>query len=318
MPDPVRPPGGLDPELETLLRAQGGLATPDLAGLPLADALDLLRAAKPAQAPPPDETAETQDRLVPGRGGHLIPIRLYRPPGPGPYGAMIHLHGGGWVGGSIGNDEIRSHVTACRSGRMIISVDYRLAPEHRFPAGLEDAYDVLVWVAAEAEALGIDRRRIGIGGASAGGNLAAAAALLARERGGPAIALQLMTYPICDTSLDFPSYRENAAGPLLSAAMMAWFVRTYLPPDADPADPLVAPLRLADCRGLPPALIITAELDPLRDEAEAYAARLAEAGVDVTCRRYDGVVHGFITRAPGLPQSRAALDQIVGALATRL
>jgi len=314
---PLRRQMPLDPELESLLRAQGGFRGPDLAAMPLGRALALLRRPKPPEVLAPDETAAVEDRLVPGTGGD-IPIRIYRPPGRGPFGAMIHFHGGGWVGGSISNDERRCHVTAHRTGRIVVSADYRLAPEHPFPAGLDDAYQVLAWIAEHAEALGIDADRVGIGGSSAGGNLAAAAALLARERGGPAIRLQLLTYPICDTGFDAPSYHENAEAPLLTAAMMRWFVRQYLPSGIDATNPLVAPLRASDLRCLPPALIITAEYDPLRDEAEAYAARLAEAGVAVTCTRYDGVVHGFITRAPGLAQSRAALDQTIDAIATHL
>ncbi len=307
----------LDPNLKLLLEAEGGLRTPDLAGMQLAQALAALRMQKLPQRPPESETAHVEDRVVPGPDGD-IPIRLYRPPGKAPFGVMIHFHGGGWVGGSIANDDLRCHLTACRAKVMVISADYRLAPEHKFPAGLEDAYAALVWVDHHAEEIGIDRTRIGVGGSSAGGNLAAAVTLLARARRGPPIRFLLMTYPICDTSHHYPSYRENAEAPLLSTAMMGWFVEQYLAPGADPADPLVAPIRAADLRGLPPALIITAECDPLCDEAKAYAARLAEAGVDVTCTEYGGMVHGFITRAPDLPQSRAAMDQIVEALSARL
>ncbi len=308
----------LDRDLAARLEAQGGLRPPDLAGMPLAEALALLRTAKPPVTPPAGEAAAVEDRTIPRpEAAPGIPIRIYRPDGTGRFAVLIHFHGGGWVGGSIGNDDLRCHATACRAGIVVISVEYRLAPEHKFPAGLDDAYAVLAWVERNADALGIDRARIGVSGSSAGGNLATALALLARGRGGPAIRFQLLTYPICDTSRDFPSHRENAEAPLLSSAMMGWFVEQYLAPGTDPADPLVAPLR-ADCRLLPPALIVTAEYDPLRDEAEAYAARLAQAGVDVTCTRYDGMVHGFITRAPDLPQSRAAMDQILRALARHL
>jgi acetyl esterase len=306
----------LDPDLEALLRAQGALGTPDLAAMPLAQALAVLRAAKPPQPPPAHETAGVEDRLIPGPEGNRIPIRIYRPPehSETPRGVLLHYHGGGWVGGSIGNDDVRSHLTSCRAGVIVVSVDYRLAPEHRFPAGLEDAYAAFAWVARNAGAIGSDPARVGVGGSSAGGNLAASVAMLARERRGPPIRFQLLTYPICDTALTQASHRENADAPLLSSRMMGWFIEQYLPAGADAADPLVAPLRAPDLRGLPPALIITAECDPLRDEAEAYAARLSKAGVAVTCTRYDGMVHGFITRAPDLPQSRSAMAQIVGAL----
>ena len=310
----------LDPDLETLLHSQGSLGVPDLDAMPLAQALATLRAAKPPQAPPANETALVEDRLIPGPGWHRIPIRIYRPPERTaiPRGVMLHYHGGGWVGGSIGNDDIRNHLTSCRAGIVIVSVDYRLAPEHRFPAGLDDAYAAFAWVAENAGAIGADPARIAVGGASAGGNLATAVAMLARDRRGPPIRLQLLTYPICDTSLTQASHRENADGPLLGSRMMGWFIDQYLQAGADPADPLVAPLRALDLRGLPPALIVTAECDPLRDEAEAYAARLRDAGVTVACTRYDGMVHGFVTRAPDLPQSRSAMAQIVGVLSEYL
>ncbi len=308
----------LDAELEALLRAQGSLRAPDLGAMTLDQALAALRTAKPPQPPPPDETAAVEDRLIPGPDGNRIPIRIYRPPGAGPFGVMLHYHGGGWVGGSIGNDDLRSHLTCRRAGIIVVSVDYRLAPEHRFPAGLEDAYAALAWVGENARAIGVDPARIAVGGSSAGGNLATVVAMLARDRAGPEIRFQLLTYPICDSALTQPSHRENADAPLLSAGMMAWFIAQYLPAGTDAANPLIAPLRATDLSGLPPALIITAECDPLRDEAESYAAALRLAGVDAAAARYDGMVHGFITRAPALSQSRAAMAQIVRALAERL
>ncbi len=308
----------LDPALESLLRAENALGAPDLSAMPLAQALAALRAVRPPKPAPADEAAAVEDRLIPGPAGNPIPIRIYRPPGPGPFGAMLHFHGGGWVGGAIANDDLRCHLTSRRAGIVVVSVDYRLAPEHRFPAGLEDAYAALEWVAAQAADIGVDADRLAIGGASAGGNLAAAVAMLARERDGPRIRLQILSYPICDTTLSQASHRENADGPLLSAGMMAWFIRQYLPDGGDRADSRIALLNAPDLTGLPPALIITAECDPLRDEAEAFAARLREAGIETDCARYDGMVHGFITRAPALPQSQAAMAQIVGMLTERL
>jgi acetyl esterase len=308
----------LDPTLAALLRADGALTAPDLAAMPLDQALAFLRRAKPPVSPPADETAAVEDRLIPGPDGNAIPIRIYRPPGHGPCGVLVHYHGGGWVGGSIGNDDLRCHVTSCRARIVVVSVEYRLAPEHRFPAGLEDAYAALIWVSGNAAAIGGDPARIAVSGTSAGGNLATVVAMLARDRGGPTIRLQLLTYPICDTSLAQPSLLENAEAPLLTTRMMAWFIARYVPAGVDPANPLIAPLRATDLGRLPPGIVLTAGCDPLRDEAEAYAGRLKAAGADMMVQRHDGMVHGFITRAPDLPQSREAMTQMVKYLTERL
>jgi len=308
----------VDPALKAQLSAEGGLTAPALQDMPLAQALAQLRAAKPPAQPPPEATAITEDRTIPGPNGAQIPLRIYRPPGSGPFPALLHFHGGGWVGGSIGNDDLRCHATACRAGIIVVSVAYRLAPEHRFPAGLEDAYSALLWLHGHADEIGAIPHRIGLSGASAGANLAIGVAFLTRDRAGPAVKCQILAYPVCDTSLTQPSHRENAAAPLLTPAMMAWFITQYLPPGLPADHPLVAPLRAQDLRDLPPALIITAECDPLRDEAAAFADRLGQADVPVTHTCYDGMVHGFITRAPGHPQSQSAMAQILTALAEHL
>ncbi len=304
----------LDPALAALLSAQGVLTAPDLAGLPLAQALAALRAPKPLVVPPPAEAAIVEDGRIPGPEGDMIPIRIYRPPGAGRFPLLLNFHGGGWVGGGISNDDARCHLTAVYARTIIVSVDYRLAPEHKFPAGLEDAYAALLWAAANGETLGTAPHRIALGGASAGGNLAAACAMLSHQRGGPRPLCLILNNPICDTSRSQPSHQENAKAPLLTSAMVDWFIQQYLPAAADPADPLIALLRAPDLSWSPPTLIITAGCDPLRDEATDYAASLHAAGVPVILRNYDGMVHGFLNRAPALPQSQAALAEIVAFL----
>jgi len=305
----------LDPLQEAQFRAEGSLKAPKLDELPLAEALAILRPKKPPYAPPQGEAALVEDRTIPGPGGHTIPVRIYRPAAAGVYNVLLHLHGGGWVGGSIGNDDARCHATSRRANIVVVSVDYRLAPEHKFPAGLEDAYAVLLWLHAHGGEIGANPEGIGISGSSAGGNLAAAATMLARDRNGPTIKCLLLAYPICDTSMSQASYAENAEGPLLTARMMAWFLPQYLPAGVNPRDPLVAPLHAADLRGLPPALILTGGCDPLRDEGMEYGAKLRAAGVEAASTCYPGMAHGFVTRSPDHPQSQAAMRQIIEALA---
>ncbi len=290
------------------------MAAPRLQDMPLAQALAQLRAEKPPAQPPPQDSALTEDRPIPGPDGGPLKLRIYRPPGPGPFPALLHFHGGGWVGGSISNDDLRCHVTARRAGAVMVSVDYRLAPEHPFPAGLEDAYAALLWLHGHAREIGADPSRIGLSGASAGANLAIGVSFLTRERAGPAVKCQLLAYPVCDTSLSQPSHQENAAAPLLTSDMMAWFIAQYLPPGVPVDHPLAAPLRAENFSNLPPALIITAQCDPLRDEAAAFATRLRQAGVPVTCTCYEGMVHGFMTRAPSHQKSQAAMAQMISAI----
>jgi acetyl esterase len=308
----------LDPLQAAQLQIEGALTAPKLDELPLIEALAILRAEKPPYTPPPGGGARVEDRTIPGPDGHAIPIRIYRPAETGVYNALLHLHGGGWVGGAMANDDARCHATSTRANIVVVSVAYRLAPDHKFPAGLEDSYAALLWLHAHAAAIGINPQGIGISGSSAGGNLAAATTLLARDRNGPPVKFQLLAYPICDTSMSQPSYTENADAPLLTARMMRWFLAQYIPAGANPRDPLIAPLQAPDLRGLPEALILTAECDPLRDEAMDYAAKLRAAGVEATSICYPGMVHGFLTRSPDHPQSQSARQHIVESLAQNL
>lgn len=244
-------------------------------------------------------------------GPERIPVRVYRP-GPGTRPAVVYLHGGGWVLGSIDTHDALCRALANASGCVVLSVGYRRAPEHPFPAAVDDAYAALAWVAAEADGLGVDPARITVGGDSAGGNLAIAAALLARDRGGPAIAAQLLVYPITTTDLDRgidPDYEGLA----LVRDELRWHQRAYLPTTADAASPLASPLDAADLRGLPPTLVVTAQCDPVRPQGELYAAALRDAGVAVRQIPGPGMVHGFF-QLPHVLDRAAEIVQRVGAV----
>ena len=253
-----------------------------------------------------------EDRVIDGPGGDLK-LRLYWPPGgdaapaaaPGP--AILFFHGGGHVVGSLDSHDLTARNLCADTGCLVVSVDYRLAPEHKFPAAPEDCYAATSWVADHADVLGVDPDRIAVSGDSAGGNLAIVTALMARERGGPALAFQLLVYPVADYALDTPSYETYAEGyGILTARGMAWFRDHYLNGPQDRADWRAAPLRAPDLSGLPPALVITAECDVLHDEGVALAGRLVEAGVPVEHADYPGMVHAFYSFAAIIDDGRAA------------
>ena len=240
------------------------------------------------------------DRTIPGPGGEL-PIRIYTPearpdsPGGGPLPMVVLFHGGGFIAGSPDSHDGGTRDLCAQARAIVVSVDYRLAPEHKFPAAAEDCHAAVLWVAAHAAELGGDPTRLAITGDSAGGNLAAAVALMNRDRGGPALALQALVYPVTDPACATPSAVANGEGYMLTTASMRWMWSLYVNGPDDYANAYAAPVAASSLAGLPPALIITAEFDPLRDEGEAYAARLRESGVAAETTRYDGMIHGFIT-----------------------
>ena len=259
-----------------------------------------------AGAPAPVENVE--DRSIPGPGGE-IPVRIYTPASTEPLPALVYFHGGGWVIGDLDTHDSICRTLTNSAQCVVVSVDYRLAPEHTFPAAIDDAYAATAWVADHAEEIGVDKRRIAVGGDSAGGNLAAVVALIARGKNAPRLVYQLLVYPITNYDFETASYRDNAEGYFLTRDAMKWFWAHYIRSEADGLDPRSSPLRADDLVGLPPALVITAEFDPLRDEGEAYAARLRDDGVPVTVTRYDGMIHGFWQMAALLQQSRDAMHQ---------
>jgi acetyl esterase len=253
----------------------------------------------------PEPVASVRNGWIDGPDGPLR-LRIHRPAGDGPLPALVYFFGGGWVLGTVDTSDAICRALANAAGCVTVSVGYRLAPEHKFPAAVHDCAAAVRWVAANAADIGVDRGRIAVGGDSAGGNLAAAVTLLARA-GGPALAHQLLVYPNTDHRADTPSRRESVDPLLFNRTSVDWYWGHYLASTSDGADPLASPLRAPDLSGLPPATVITAEHDPLRDEGEAYAARLADAGVPVELRRFDGMIHGFFAMGGDLDRGREAV-----------
>jgi acetyl esterase len=300
----------LDAQSKALLDAMPPM--PDFDAIPL----ELLRAGFDQSALSPGEpeaVAHVENRTIPGPAGE-IPVRIYRPESRGKLPALVYYHGGGFVLCNLDTHDGTCRSLANAAGCAVVSVDYRLAPEHRFPAAPEDCYAALEWTARSGGEIGIDPARIAVGGDSAGGNLGAVVSQMARDRRGPALRFQLLVYPVTDCRFDTASYRENAEGYFLTTNMMKWFWKQYLADPLDAANPYASPLRAKDLAGLPPGLCITAEMDPLRDEGEAYAARLREAGVPVVTRRYDGVFHGFFGMGALIEQGKRAVAEAGSAL----
>ena len=269
--------------------------------------------------PPGEDVASVEDLEVPGPDGPL-PVRVYRPDGAAvPAPVVVFFHGGGWVLGSIATHDATCRGLANRTGAVYVSVDYRLAPEHPYPAAPEDCYAATCWVADHAADLGVDPGRLAVAGDSAGGNLAAVVCQMARDRSGPAIAFQLLIYPVTYLDLDrWPSMEENADGPLLTREGMDWFARHYVGTLPFTGDPYAAPIRAADLSGLPQAHVATAGHDPLRDEGAGYAEALAAAGVTVGYDNFATMIHGFVGFADVVPAAGEARDRIAAALAAGL
>ena len=306
----------LDPKIRRMLDAMEADGVPPIHTLSIEDARRQLRDLSELLGPA-DEVHRVEDRTIPGAAGD-VPIRIYDPGGPEPTGALVYFHGGGWVVGDLETHDAYCRSVAAASGVTVVAVDYRLAPEHKYPAAVDDCFAATCWIAEHGEQLGIDTARIGVGGDSAGGNLAAVVTLLARDRGGPPLRLQLLLYPVADFSFDTESYEENADGFLLTRDAMRWFWDLYLPDAAAGAGPSASPLRAGDLSNVPPALVITAQYDPLRDDGQAYADRLRAAGVPVDHTCYGGVIHGFCRQTNVLQQARDARDQVADVLRTEL
>ena len=293
----------LDPVVAALLDATRDL--PDLtAGTP-----EEVRAgtkANPMPAGDPTPMASVEDTTVPGPAGDRA-VRIYRPSLEGTRPTIVYFHGGGWVICDLDTHDDTCRNLAADADAVVVSVDYRLAPEHRFPAAADDCYAATEWVAANIGSLGGRPGALAVAGDSAGGNLAAVVSHMARDRGGPAIDYQLLIYPVTGTPWDGrPSYTDNGEGYFLSAAAMEWFTEHYVGDREAAEHPYASPLRAADHSGLPAAHVITAEFDPLRDEGEDYAAALRASGVPTTSIRWDGMIHGFFGMTGILAQAREA------------
>ena len=302
----------LDSQTKRVLDAAAAVAAPDYATLTPGEAraahLQTLR-----QAGPPEEVGSVEERSIPGPAGAL-PVRVYRPTDDRSLPALVYFHGGGWVVGNLDTADVPLRAIANRSGCAIVSVDYRLAPENKFPAPLDDARAAIEWACRAGGEAGIDVTRVGVGGDSAGGNLAVSAALAMGET--KSLACEVLIYPVLDYSFDTNSYEEFAEGYLLTRASMQWYWNHYLDHPKDGA--AASPSRAADLSGLPPSLIITAEYDPLRDEGEAFAARLRGSGVDVRLSRYEGTIHGFFRMAAVIDAAHRVTEEVGAFLRTVL
>jgi len=301
----------LDPKAKAIIDMMASIPVPPWSELDAVTYRAILDATR--FPPPPIELAEISNRTIPGPAGPL-PVRIYRNSLSANQPAIVYFHGGGFVIGGLDSHEGGCRRLSKGAECTVVSIDYRLAPEHVFPAAVDDAFAATKWVADNAAALGIDAGRIAVAGDSAGGTLAAVSALLARDRGGPAICHQLLVYPVTDLLFTTESYKTNGEGYFLTQDMMAWFRRQYMPPSHPLDDPLASPLHAKDLSRLPPVTVITAEYDPLRDEGEAYARRLSEAGVPTALKRYDGVFHGFFSMAGAVDQGDEAVAWAVAEL----
>jgi acetyl esterase len=302
----------LDTQARALIAQLAAAGAPPINELPVAEAR-LSSAAVAAMQGPPEPVARVEDRVVAGPAG-AIPVRIYTPAGNGLRPVLMYFHGGGWVLGNIEGSDALCRALTNASGCIVVSVEYRLAPEHPFPAAVEDSYCATVWAAGHAEGFGGDPSRIAVSGDSAGGNLAAVIAQIARDCGRPEISFQLLVYPVTDAACDTPSYSENADGFFLTKDAMRWFWNHYAQNEADRRNPLASPLRATDFSRLPPALVITAEFDPLRDEGELYAGQMRAAGVPVQLTRYDGMIHGFFAMGGMIDQGKKAVQQAGAAI----
>jgi acetyl esterase len=252
----------------------------------------------------PEPVHAVEDRDAEG-----VPVRIYRPSPDADLPIVVYLHGGGWTIGTVEQYDPVMRQVANAANAIVVAPEYRLAPEHPFPASLDDCWHALCWTAKNASTFGGDGSRLAVMGDSAGGNLSAVCALQARDAGGPELAMQVLVYPVTDCDLTTPSYGENRDGYLLTEDEMRWFFHCYTRGDIDATDWRISPLRVRDVRGVAPALVLTAQYDPLRDEGEAYARRLAEAGVTVQKLRYDGMIHAFFGLSAAFDASRDAIDR---------
>jgi acetyl esterase len=302
----------LDPDAAAVYKAFQEAGRPPYETLTPTEARGYYLAARPVTNPEPPELARVEPLPVPAPHG-TIPARVYTPTtlrtANGLAPCLVFFHGGGWVIGDLDSHDVVCRKLAHEGELIVISVDYRLAPEHKYPAAVDDAIAATSWIATNGAKLGIDAARLSVGGDSAGGNLAAVVSLAARDGNGPAISGQVLIYPATDFSRNHPSHREPETSILLTHSVIGWFMNHYLG-DADINDWRASPARAATLKGLPPAYVLTAGADPLRDEGDEYAARLKDAGVSVTYRHFPGQFHGFFTMGKLLPQANVAASEI--------
>jgi len=303
----------LDQQLRRYLDGLAAQGAKPVYELTVAEARRVAEERAPLQFSLAEPVATVREIDVPGPNGP-VRTRVYTPASPVPLPILVFFHGGGWVTGSLDTHDGVCRSLATRTPCVVASADYRMAPEHRFPAAVEDAWALMQWVSAHAREIGGDAGRLAVGGDSAGGNLAAVMALRARGAAGSALRLQLLLYPVTDHDFDRPSYVRNATGYGLTREAMRWYWDQYVPDVAQRNNPEASPLRAADLSGVAPAVVLTCEYDPLLDEGVAYAERLAEADVPTVHQRYDGVIHG-VARMPDITlRAWELLDDSIRAL----
>lgn len=297
----------LDPQIKAIVDQAASSGAPPLSSLTPTQARAAFRALFKNFGGTPTPVARSEDRTISGPAGEIA-LRIYTPEGPGPFPALMFFHGGGWVVGDLDTHDPLCRALTKAARCITVAVDYRLAPENKFPAAAEDCYAASRWVAENAAAIGASHARLAVSGDSAGGNLSAAVSLMARDRKDLQIGYQLLMYPALDAALQTKSMAECAEGYLLTREDMVWFWGHYLSGVDDRSNPYACPSGATDLSGLPPAMIITAEFDPLRDEGEAYAKRLEEANVPVFFKRYGGITHGFMSMATIVEKGRKAIE----------
>lgn len=300
----------LDPQVEALLAQMANTPMTPLNQLRVEQARRQMATATAGLGKPQDVLA-VEDTQIKVDDGHIT-LRIYRSTDE-PRPAIVYFHGGGWVLGSIDTHDAYCRALANEAQAAVVSVEYRMAPEHVYPVAAEDCYAATKWVSENADEIGAQVGRLAVAGDSAGGNLAAAVALMARDRGGPEIDLQVLIYPITDHDVDTPSYRDFADGYMLTRDSMIWFWDHYCPDVEQRNQPYASPLRAADLHNLPPALVQTAGYDPLCSEGDDYANKLADAGVTVVHTCYEGMIHGFTRRFEGLDKASTALKEFAAA-----
>jgi acetyl esterase len=306
----------LNPQVKALLDQMYANPAPNLFEVPLADARAQSLAMMQSLGPQDVPIGKVEDRTMPGPAGEMR-LRIYTPVAAGGAAlpALVYFHGGGFVIGDIESYDSVCRALANESGARVISVDYRLAPENKFPAAVEDCFAAVKWIEANAMDLGIDPNRIAVGGDSAGGNLAAVICILARDEGRLKLVFQLLIYPVTDCSSSTQSREDCARGYFLDEPTMTWFTSQYANSPEDYKDYRFSPLLAASLKGLPPALVVTAGFDPLRDEGRAFADKLREAGGAVIYKDYEGLIHGFVNMAGVIDEARDAIKEMAAALA---
>jgi acetyl esterase len=299
----------LDPQAQKLLELARNAGLPPISQVPITEARARMAKAL-TYAGEPEPLANVEDLSIAGPGGPMA-LRHYRPSLGNELPCVVFFHGGGWVLNDLNTHDHLCRALANQSGCAIIAVDYRLAPEHPYPAAVDDVWAATNWVSANARQIGVDPNRLAVAGDSSGATLAAIVSRIACEASGPKLICQALIYPVMDHwTSDTNSYREAGVGFSLSRELMIWFWENYLPTSANLSDPNICPLRATQFQGLPVTLVLTAEFDPLRDEGEEYARRLSESGTPVTCSRYQGMMHGFVIQYGVLDKGRLGLTEI--------